>query len=201
VRRREVSGVDEFITIQDLFNDPGIMQKFAIVILGPPSTTGFGKTTLAKGLAAAYVRWQVAQGVCSHSHAFVHMASTIDTLKDHNIKPGQAIVMDEFRPSDKEQNAKLSEEAMKILLDVRNLGSIWTRYGDTVLPPTARFFTSNAATPCTWVADRFPWTEPMARKSFVWVISKPLVQQQPEPSNVANAAATNEASRFVCNLV
>ena len=199
VRRQEITGVDEFITFQDLFNDPGIMTKFSIIILGPPSTTGFGKTTLAKGLASAYARWQVAQGLFSPAGAFVHVASTIDTLKDHNIRPGQAIVMDEFRPSDKEQNAKLSEEAMKIMLDVRNIGTIWTRYGDTVLPPTARLFTSNASSPYAWVSDRFPWTPPMARKAFVWVISKPLVQQGPAANNVATSSDAGP-SFFNCNL-
>jgi hypothetical protein len=193
LRLQEVTGNMEYITLAQLFSNPGLMSKCSIILLGGNETTGFGKTTIAKSLAASYVMWQVSQGGCSREAAFVHVSSTIDSLKDRTILPGQCLLLDEFSPCDVSQNRNLSPEALKVLLDTKNLGSIWTRFGDTIIPPGARIFTANHTTPQSWVGERFDWTAPMQRKSFCFIITKPLLQATAQAA--APAIATTSAAQ------
>jgi hypothetical protein len=161
------------------------MSKYSVILIGSNKTTGFGKTSLAKTLGSSYVKWQISNGGCDQAAAFVHITSTIDSLKDRNTLSGQCVLLDEFSPGDQQQNRNLSPEAMKVLLDVKNLGSVWTRFGDTIIPPCARIFTANHSNPQSWVGERFQWSAPMQRKSVCFVITKPLLPRAGAASEVA----------------
>jgi hypothetical protein len=198
IRRREITGVDEYLYIQQLFGSPSIMSKYSILIYGPPSTTGFGKSCLARSLASAYLKWRVESGECMPEDTFVHITSTVDYLQGKTITNNHAIIFDEFKPSDAQQNPKLSEDGLKVMLDVRGVGTVHCRYGDTMFPPCARFYTSNAATAQHWCGDRFIFSEPMQRKCFAFLVSRPLLKQSEDAQSVASASHT--ALGFNCNL-
>ena len=196
LRRKEVTAEDVYLTLDQLFMNPQIMQQHAICILGPPGTTGYGKTCLARSLAANYLAWRVNQGLCTEADTFCHVSSTMDFLKDKVITMNHCIILDEFKPGDRDQNPRLSEDGMKVLLDVRNVGSISTRFGDTFMPNVPRLFTANAATPHQWTSPRFPFSLPMQRKAYVFVISKALLA----PAEEVVVAEQRFGQFFNCNL-
>jgi hypothetical protein len=96
IRRREVSGVDECLSLQQLFENPKIMQEYSILICGPPATTGYGKSCIARSLASAYLKWRVDSGECMPNDTFVHITSTMDYLQGKRITKDHAIIFDEF---------------------------------------------------------------------------------------------------------
>ena len=186
------------MSLQQLFENPKIMQEYSILICGPPATTGYGKSCIARSLASAYLKWRVDSGECMPNDTFVHITSTMDYLQGKRITNNHAIIFDEFKPSDALQNPKLSEDGLKVLLDVRGVGTCHTRYGDTLFPPCGRFYTSNASTPQAWCGDRFLFSEPMQRKCFAFMVSRPLLKLPETKSSVA--MSSHPSLGFNCNL-
>ena len=198
IRRREITGVDEYLELHQLFSNPSLMQKYSILICGTPTTTGFGKSCLARSLASAYLKWRVQSGECNPLDTFVHITSTVDYLQGKGLTKNHAVIFDEFQPGDAQQNPKLSEDGLKVLLDVRGMGTVHCRYGDTMFPPCARLYTSNAATPQQWCGERFIFSEPMQRKCFAFFVSRPLLKQLEVAT--ATAATSPAVLGFNCNL-
>ena len=84
----------------------------------------------------------------------------------------------------------MSENMMKVLMAPTAPGSIRCRNADLVLPAgVPRLFTANAETAQEWVGNRLKWTEPIQRKTVVFVVKSPLV---PDSWRDQNADAENE---------
>jgi hypothetical protein len=173
-RLNEKTGNMEFLTLQGLVRNPvEFLSNYAVVILGPPNTTGWGKTTFAKALARHYLVESTPR--YKHSEAFCYVVSTVDALPK-SIKGHQVVLLDEFRVADKEQLIYLSENGFKVLLDVKNEGSIRARTTDIQLGARVpRLMTSNASSAEDWCGGRFKWDMPQRRKCFVFVIDRPLI--------------------------
>ena len=106
--------------LTDLFTKR-LFDKYGIVILGPPATTGFGKTQFALRLAVEFAKaYNKVKGLPKED-AVVVFTNTIDGAKDVKFKPGYVWVLDEVNPSDQTQAIHMSENMMKVLLARRPL--------------------------------------------------------------------------------
>ena len=122
--------------------------------------------------------------------AVVVFSNTLDVAKEVRFKPGYIWVLDGLNPADQTQAIHMSENMMKVLMAPTAPGSIRCRNADLVLPAgVPRLFTANAETAQEWVGNRLKWTEPIQRKTVVFVVKSPLV---PDSWRNQNAAAEDE---------
>ena len=182
-RLKEVKLELETFSLRSLFNNPWALKR-GIVILGPPNTTGFGKTQFAFRLAVELAKAYCEAKRLPKENAVVVFSNTVDVAKDIKWKPGYVWILDEFSPADHAQAIHMSENMMKVLVEPNVPGSTRCRNEDLQLPAgVMRTFTGNADSPVQWCGNRVPWSEPLQRKSIVYVIDKPLVSElwrQPE---------------------
>jgi hypothetical protein len=83
-------------------------------------------------------------------------ANTTDMLKELNacdlLKSWVPLFLDEYQVSDGKQVGELSENAVKVLTDTWEGGTLRARYSDVVLPPRMpRLFAANATTVDDWL--------------------------------------------------
>ena len=188
-RLKEVDLTLETYSLKDLFDRP-LAMKHGIVILGPPETTGFGKTQLALRLAVEFAKAYNKVKHLPKEDAVVVFSNTIDVAKDIKFKPGYVWVLDEMNPADPTQAIHMGENMMKVLLAPTVPGSVRCRNEDMQLPAgVLRIFTGNAASAQEWCGHRAKWTEPLQRKSVVYVLGKPIV---PKAWRTAEAHEENE---------
>ena len=117
-RRREVQGTYEEYELTDLFNNPNLMAKHGIVILGHDTTTGYGKTRLALRLAVEWAKTYNEQQNLPKEDAKIVFTNTIDVARDIVFKRGCVWVLDDMKPNDREQIMYLSEHGLKVLLNI-----------------------------------------------------------------------------------
>ena len=122
------------------------MSKYGIVILGLPTTTGFGTTQFALRLAVEWAKAYNEVKRLPKEDAVVVFSNTIDVAKEVQLKPGYVWVMDEMNPSDSTQAIHMGENMMKVLMAPTVPGSVRCRNADLMLPAgVLRIFTGNAA--------------------------------------------------------
>ena len=114
-RRREVQGTDEEYELIDCFNNPNLMAKHAIAILGHDTATGYGKIRLALRLAVEWAMTYNEQQRLPKEGAKIVFTSTVDVARDIDFKRGYVWVSDDMKPNDREQIMYLSENGPKAL--------------------------------------------------------------------------------------
>ena len=185
-RLKEVALTTETFNLTQLFTKP-LLTKHGIVILGASSTTGYGKTQFALRLAVEWAKAYNQVMQLPKEDAVVVFSNTLDVAKEVRFKPGYIWVLDELNPADQTQAIHMSENMMKVLMAPTAPGSIRCRNADLVLPAgVPRLFTANAETAQEWVGNRMRWTEPIQRKTVVFVVKSPLV-----PDSWRNQNATS----------
>ena len=179
----------ESYDLTQLFTKP-LLSKHGIVILGATNTTGYGKTQFALRLAVEWAKAYNQVMQLPQEDAVVVFSNTLDVAKEVKFKPGYVWVIDEVNPSDPTQAIHMSDNMMKVLLAPTAPGSIRCRNADLSLPPgVPRIFTGNAETVQEWCGHRVKWSEPIQRKSVVFMIKSPLV---PDSWRNENALADDD---------
>jgi hypothetical protein len=118
--------------------------------------------------------------------------NSLDAAKDVEFKPGMALVLDEFSPSDSESLVYISENMLKVLLCPSVIGTIRARNNEIKLcEGVARIITANAPSPAAWCGAKIKYSEPLRRKSIVFQITKPLC----DPAWVTALATSSSSSR------
>ena len=170
-------GAKEWYSLEDLYKNGDLMRRYGIVILGDNTTTGFGKSQLALSLACHYAKSYSISHRTPADTALVFKSSTVESGKDVVWSPGCAWVLDEVRPSSKEQIPYCDEEILKIMMSPATAGSIRCHHRDLKLPAgVPRIYTSNAACGQEWCGQRLKWSLPLQRKAIVFKITKPLLK-------------------------
>lgn len=166
----------EECSLQDLLDNLDLLRRFAIVLMGPDGSTGFGKSAFAKHLAVVFARHMCATLGLPPTDATVCWTSTIDDLSSINIKRGWAVAFDEFSVGCKDTVQYMSEGMFKILADPQSSGNLRARAKNARLATdTARIMTCNARTPTEWANGRFVWSAPIQRKCIVFRIDRAIV--------------------------
>jgi hypothetical protein len=182
-------------TLAQLFMDPSLLSEYTVILMGPNCTSGFGKTEFAKRLAA---HWSLL--LCNamqrpSSSARVVFTTTLESAKEVTFQKGDAWVLDEFSPHDRDAVQYASEAMLKTLFSPVSSGNLRARNSNVNLPAgVARIITCNACSPQQWVGKGILWSEPLKRKSILFQLSLPLVvanwSKVPEFMNVGAEAAS-----------
>ena len=174
-RLQEVARTIEEHVLFDLFANPGLLAKHAALILGGNTTTGYGKTQFALRLACEWAKVLAESRGLSKDAAQVVFMNSLDAAKDVEFKPGMALVLDEFCPSDSESLVYVSENILKVLLCPSVMGTIRARNNEIKLcEGVARIITANASSAAAWCGPKIKYSEPLRRKSIVFQITTPL---------------------------
>jgi hypothetical protein len=199
-RLQEVELTNNLYTLDDILTDASIMERYAILLLGANTTTGFGKTQCALRMG---IEWCVAMNRALNlprEDAQILLSNTVDVGKNIVWKPGMVWILDEFSPSDGAQLVHCSENMLKILFTCNLKGTIRGRNSDVVLSHSvARIITGNASSPTEWVGKTVSWSAPLRRKSVAFQIRAPLcsaawrVQTPVSSADSASAASTASA--------
>jgi hypothetical protein len=172
-------GAVEWFSLEDLYKNGDLMRRYGIVILGDNTTTGFGKSQLAMSLACHYAKSFSISHRTPSDTALVFKSSTVESGKDVVWSSGCAWVLDEVRPSSKEQIPYCDEEILKIMMSPATAGSIRCHHRDLKLPAgVPRIYTSNASSGQEWCGQRLKWSLPLQRKSIVFRITKPVLKRR-----------------------
>jgi len=124
-RLKEVNMTTQSYDLADLLSKP-LLSKYGVVILGKPTTTGFGKTQFALRVAVEWCKAQhTGKGVRKEDCSVV-FSNTIDVAREIVFKSSYCWVIDEFCPGDHAQAIHMSENMMKILLSPKRS---WQRAG------------------------------------------------------------------------
>lgn len=128
----------------------GLMLKYTIVILGPPS---MGKTPIAQMMCSLIARALQEKNDDSFyiQTGTVEGLSKVAGLMDDNVP----ILLDDFTPSCRRGNREpLCAESLKHVLNVASSETVDARYKDLCIPEgCARVVTSNAASPHGWFSQ------------------------------------------------
>ena len=180
----------EDISILDLFLKP-ILGQHAVLLYGPDSSSGYGKTQLLLRLAVEYARaFSIATGT-PKADAMVYFSNTLDALRDFNIKRGSIVILDEFSPSDPDQLVHMSSNMLKSLLNPMATATVRCRMRDLVIPGgVPRLMSANADNMEEWVGRKGKFTEPIQRRLVRFNVEHRLVRP-------TWAGDTNEADEDV----
>ena len=172
------AGACEVVSLMDLFENATIMTKYAVLILGKSSTTGYGKTQLALRLAMEWAAAMTDAAQLPKEEAQVVFTNTVDAAKNVKFKQGMVWVLDEFTPCDHDQVVHCSENMLKILFSPSTASTPRGRNNDMeICPGVARIITANADSPQAWCGDKIEWSEPLRRKSVTFSITQPLCKE------------------------
>ena len=159
------------------FSAPPLVHAHAVVFMGADSTTGYGKSTIARFLACKFAVHMTAVLGRPKTEATVLASTTLDDLSGVACKSGWAVMFDELAVGDKEQVQYMSTGIMKILADPQSTSGARARGKNVVLAgDTARIFTTNATSLEDWAAGRFVVTLPIKRKMWVFVIKHKMIE-------------------------
>ena len=175
------AGVQEFMEcdLDYLLDHPELLREHAVVFMGSDSTTGYGKSTIARFLACKFAVHMTAVLGRPKTEATVLASTTLDDLSGVACKGGWAVMFDELAVGDKEQVQYMSTGIMKILADPQSTSGARARGKNVVLAgDTARIFTTNATSLEDWSAGRFDITLPIRRKMWVFVITHKMIEDE-----------------------
>jgi hypothetical protein len=175
------AGVQEFMEcdLDYMLDHPELLREHAVVFMGSDSTTGYGKSTIARFLACKFAVHMTAVLGRPKTEATVLASTTLDDLSGVACKSGWAVMFDELAVGDKEQVQYMSTGIMKILADPQSTSGARARGKNVVLAgDTARIFTTNATSLEDWSAGRFNITLPIRRKMWVFVITHKMIEDE-----------------------
>jgi hypothetical protein len=175
------SGVQEFMEcdLEHLLEHPELLREHAVVFMGSDSTTGYGKSTIARLLACKFAVHMTTVLGRPKTEATVLASTTLEDLSGITCKSGWAVLFDELAVGDKEQVQYMSTGIMKILADPQSTSGARARGKNVVLAgDTARIFTTNATSLEDWAAGRFVITLPIKRKMWVFVITHKMIEDE-----------------------
>jgi hypothetical protein len=183
-RLRGVNQGYEAHSLYDVLTSPGLMNRYAILLLGSLDTTGYGKSQYAKRLAVEWSKAMCRALNLSADRALVVITNTIDAARDIQFKPGMVWLLDEFEVGDPNQIIYVSSNMLKVLFTASEPGSLRCRMTDLVLPAgVARVITANADGPEEWTGSRCAWSPPLERKAIVFQVTKRLCADDWKPSD------------------
>ena len=201
-RLQEVARTIEEHVLFDLFANPGLLAKHAALILGGNTTTGYGKTQFALRLACEWAKVLAESRGLSKDAAQVVFMNSLDAAKDVEFKPGMALVLDEFSPSDSESLVYVSENILKVLLCPSVMGTIRARNNEIKLcEGVARIITANASSAAAWCGAKIKFSEPLRRKSIVFQITSPLCDPRWVSGLVGSASSRDPAIETASDLM
>ena len=173
------AGVQEHMEcdLEHLLDHPELLQEHAVVFMGANSTTGYGKSTIARFLACKFAVHMTTVLHRPKTEATVLNSTTIDDLSGITCKSGWAVMLDELAIGCKEAVQYMSVDIMKTLCDPQSTGGLRARGKNVILASnTARIFTTNATTLEEWSRGRFTMDLPVKRKLWVFVIEHPMIE-------------------------
>ena len=178
---QDEAGVQSYMEcdLDHLLNHPEILQTHAVVFMGSDSTTGYGKSTVARFLACKFAVHMTSVLGRPKTEATVLASTTIDDLSGITCKSGWAVMFDELAVGDKEQVQYMSTGILKTLADPQSTSGARARGKNVVLAgDTARIFTTNATSLEDWAAGRFDITLPIRRKMWVFVVTHKMIEDE-----------------------
>jgi hypothetical protein len=168
----------ESYSLLDLLQDPSLMSKYGILILGANKHSGCGKSQFAKRLALEWSKAICAALDLPKDRAIVVITNTIDAARDIVFLAGMVWLLDEFEAGDRDQVIYCSANMMKVIFTPSEPCSVRGRCADIKLPANvARIITGNADSVEEWTGARFSWTEPLQRKCIHFQLSKDICQE------------------------
>ena len=86
------------------------------------------------------------------------------------------LCLDEFCLNDTVSLQYVSDNVLKGLFDPQSSVNLRARGRNARLTPdVARVMTTNASSPAEWCGTRVRWSQPLARKCIVFVLTQPVV--------------------------
>ena len=171
-------------SLYDVLTSPGLMNTYAILLLGSLDTTGYGKSQYAKRLSVEWSKAMCSALNLSADRALVVITNTIDAAREIQFKPGMVWILDEFEVGDREQVIYMSSNMLKVLGSRAEPCSLRCRMSDLSLPAgVAVIVTGNADSPDEYVGSRCDWSAPIQRKFIVFQITKRLCAEDWKPSD------------------
>ena len=173
------AGVQEFMEcdLDYLLDHVELLREHAVVFMGSDSTTGYGKSTIARYLACKFAVHMTTVLGRPKTEATVLASTTLEDLSTITCKSGWAVMFDELAVGDKEQVQYMSTGILKILADPQSTTGARARGKNVVLAgDTARIFTTNATSLEDWAAGRFDITLPIRRKMWVFIITHKMIE-------------------------
>jgi hypothetical protein len=178
----------EKFTLQDIFNNVGIMRQYSIGIHGGDGTTSFGKTMCSIRLAAHYVQCCLEAGVVAPTQRFILLSNGTEDAKlvDFSSMGVAAWVLDEWTPGDSNQAQHMSSDMLKVLLSPASPCSLRCKGTELLTVPAniPRIFTSNHETGDSWCGTRFQWAYPHMRKKIWFTVKSPLLSNESRKKNI-----------------
>jgi hypothetical protein len=175
------AGVQEHMEcdLEFLLDHPELLQEHAVVFMGANSTTGYGKSTIARFLACKFAVYMTTVLNRPKTEATVLNSTTLDDLSGVSCKSGWAVMLDELAVGCKEAVQYMSTDMMKTLCDPQSTGGLRARGKNVILASnTARIFTTNATSLDEWARGRFTMDLPVKRKMWVFVIEHPMIEHE-----------------------
>ncbi len=163
--------------LEHFLDHPELLQEHAVVFMGANSTTGYGKSTIARFLACKFAVHMTTVLNRPKTEATVLNSTTLDDLSGVSCKSGWAVMLDELAIGCKEAVQYMSTDMMKTLCDPQSTGGLRARGKNVVLASnTARIFTTNATSLDEWARGRFTMDLPIHRKLWVFIIEHPMIE-------------------------
>ena len=175
------AGVQEYMEcdLEHLLDHPELLREHAVVFMGSDSTTGYGKSTIARFLACKFAVHMTTVLNRPKSEATVLGTTTLDDLSGVVSKSGWAVLFDELAIGDKDAIQYMSATILKTLSDPQSTAGARARGTNVRLAgDTARIFTTNATSLEDWAAGRFVVTLPIKRKMWVFVIKHKMIEDE-----------------------
>jgi hypothetical protein len=165
--------------LEFLLDHPKLLQEHAVVFMGANSTTGYGKSTIARFLACKFAVYMTTVLNRPKTEATVLNSTTLDDLSGVSCKSGWAVMLDELAVGDRDAIQYMGTTMMKALADPMTTTGLRARGKNVVLASdTARIFTTNATSLEDWAAGRFVMTLPVKRKMWVFIIEHPMIMHE-----------------------
>jgi hypothetical protein len=175
------AGVQEHMEceLEFLLDHPELLQEHAVVFMGANSTTGYGKSTIARFLACKFAVYMTTVLNRPKTEATVLNSTTLDDLSGVSCKSGWAVMLDELAVGCKEAVQYMSTDMMKTLCDPQSTGGLRARGKNVILASnTARIFTTNATSLDEWARGRFTMDLPVKRKLWLFIIEHPMIEHE-----------------------
>ena len=163
-------------TLRQVFADKNILERFAIIFMGPNGSSGFGKSSTARGLAKHYSACYVDEHSLPRSDAQTVLSNTLDAIRKHQWKPGQTWLIDDWKPADGESTIYITENMLKVMFNRSEPCSFRARNEDVIIPAAFQIIiTANADSMKSWLGYKIPASEPILRKCIVFDIREHLL--------------------------
>lgn len=192
-RLNEITGETDSFTLRTYIQDPKLFLSYSLLIIGSEVTTGFGKSLASLVIALYWVRCFRSAGTLPASSAYILLQNTMDSMRESQSlqRPYVPIILDEFKPADREQNQYCSEETIKTLGNVSKPKDVRARENQIRLHANQPvIMTANAEDEHEWCHSRFKWSLPCARKTCVLNLTLPLL---PDSIRAQGAGGNSEA--------